>query len=157
MTFEVYKSEYNPSSLIGQVGGDIGTEVLSGYIDELFYTITATPEDTDITTYQYRKLYIKNEYSTPSTNTRVWIDALEHEDQISLSLSTGFTGTISNPTGEEPVGATGWQLPTNYAEGIDIGTLPSNGYTGVWVRQSLSGISIPDPYATFRVYIGGLV
>lgn len=155
MTFKIYKSEYNPSNLTGQVGGDIGSSTLSGYIDELFYNISANPEGVD-TTYQYRKVFIKNEYATQSTNTRIWVDAIEHDDQISLSLASGLTDTSATPTGE-PAGVTDWSLPRNYAEGIDIGSLGPNTYSGVWIRQSLSGVTTPDPYATFRIYVGGLV
>lgn len=155
MTFKIYKSEYNPSNLTGQVGGDISSSTLSGYIDELFYNISTNPEGID-TTYQYRKVFIKNEYATQSTNTRIWIDALEHDDQISLCVATGLTDTSTSPTGE-PLGVTSWSLPRNYAEGIDLGSIGPSTYSGVWIRQSLSGVTSPDPYATFRIYVGGIV
>lgn len=155
MTFKIYKSEYNPSNLTDQVGGDISALELSGYIDELFYDISVNPGDSTVV-YQYRKVFVKNEYETQSTNTRIWIDALEHEDQVSLALEGSASDVSSSPTGQ-PAGVTSWTLPRNYAEGIDLGSIPANSYTGVWVRQSLSGLISPDPYASFRIYVGGII
>jgi len=156
MSFEIYKPEYNPSNLTGQVGGNIGSEMLSGYVNELFQHVTSPPSGLDDTAHQYRKIFIKNGYTSTSTNTRVWVDAIEHVDQISLASSTGLTDTSDSSTGI-PAGISGWTSPSNYAEGLSIGTLTANAYTGVWVRQALSGISTPDPYATFRIYVGGIV
>lgn len=156
MTYRVYKSEYNPSNLTGQVGGDISSQILSGYINELFQHVSSPPSGISTTAYQYRKVFIKNTYSNVSTNTRVWFDAVEHETQIALANSTGMTDIGSSSTGQ-PIGISGWTSPSNYAEGVSIGTLSPNAYTGVWIRQALSGVSSPDPYATFRLYIGGIV
>lgn len=156
MTFKIYKSEYNPSNLTGLVGGSISTQTLSGYINELFYHVTSPPSGIDVTAYQYRKVFIKNEHSSSSTNTRVWIDSAEHEDQISLCNSDTYSDLSTSPTGE-PTNVTGWISPSNYAEGLSLGTLSANGSTGVWIRQALSDISSPDPYATFRLYAGGLL
>lgn len=154
--FKFYKSEYNPPSLTGQVGGDISSEMLSGYIGELFYNVSVPPSGVNTTFYQYRKVFIKNEHAALSSNTRLWIDAIEHPSQISIALSLGLDDISSTATGQ-PVGVSGWVAPSNYAEGLSIGTLNSNAYTGVWVRQALSGISTPDPYASFRIYAGGIV
>lgn len=156
MTFQIYKSEYNPSDLTGQVGGNIGSEILSGYINELFQHVSSPPSGLATTSYQYRKVFVKNAYTSTSTNTRVWVDAIEHVDQISLAGSTGISDIGATSTGE-PIGISGWVSPSNYAEGISIGTLTSNASTGVWIRQALSGVSTPDPYATFRIYVGGIV
>lgn len=154
--FKVYKSQYNPSNLTGIVGGAIGTEVLSGYLGELFYHVDAPPSGIDTTSNQYRKIFIKNTYTTTSTYTRVWIDSLEHVDQISIANSYSLSDSSSTPTGA-PASVSGWALPTNYAEGMPIGTLAPNAYTGIWIKESLSGITNPDPYATFRIYIGGIL
>tara|TARA_R110002074_G_scaffold402324_1_gene607046 strand:+ start:96379 stop:96852 length:474 start_codon:yes stop_codon:yes gene_type:complete len=156
MSFQIYKPEYNPSDLTGQVGGNIGSEILSGYINELFQHISSPPSGLDTTSYQYRKVFIKNEHTSTSTNTRVWVDAIEHVDQISLAESTGVEDSSTSSTGE-PVGISGWRSSSNYAEGVSLGTLTSNAYSGVWIRQALSGVSTPDPYATFRIYVGGIV
>lgn len=154
--FLIYKAQYNPSNLTGQVGGDISTYQLSGYIGELFYHITAPASGVDDVTYQYRKVFFKNSYNRTSTNTRVWVDAAEHLDQLSICASYSMTDTTTTPTGQ-PSGVTGWVTPLNYSQGIDLGTLATNAYTGIWIRQALSGITSPDPYATFRLYVGGLV
>jgi hypothetical protein len=156
MTYKLYKSEYNPSNLTGQVGGYISSQELSGYVNELFQSVTSPPSGIDTTAYQYRKVFIKNEYTSTSTNTRVWIDAVEHPEQISLARSTGLGDTHTSSTGES-IGISGWSSPSNYAEGVSIGTLTSNASTGLWIRQALSGISSPDPYATFRIYVGGII
>ena len=156
MTYTIYKSEYNPSNLTGQVGGSIGSEILSGYINELFQHVASPPSGLSTTSYQYRKVFIKNTYASTSTNTRVWLDAIEHPDQISLSKATGASDLSTSSTGA-PVGAYSWMSPSNYAEGVSLGTLTSNAHSGVWIRQALSGVSTPDPYATFRLYIGGIV
>jgi len=154
--FVVYKSEYNPPNLTGQVGGNISTSVLSGYINELFYHVDSLPSGVTEATQQYRKIFIKNTYTKTSTNTRVWFDAIEHEDQIYIARSTGMVDFSSNAA-TPPSGVSGWTTPTNYVEGINIGTLSPNAYTGVWIRQTLSGISSPDPYASFRITIGGII
>lgn len=154
--FQIYESQYNPQNLTGQVGGDIGSDILSGYLGELFYHIETPPSGIDTVTYQYRKVFIRNGYSLKSTYTRVWIDSLEHTDQISLANSSTLTDTSSSATGA-PLMVSGWTLPTNYAEGLALGTLNPNAYTGFWIRQGLSGVTSPDPYATFRLYVGGVV
>lgn len=154
--FEIYKSQYNPVDFTGQVGGNIGSEVLSGYVNELFQHVTSPPSGVNETAYQYRKIFIKNTYITASTHTRVWIDAIEHPEQITMDNSSGLADTTYASTGE-PVGVTGWNTTTNYDDALSIGTLNPNAYTGVWLRQSLSGIDIPDPYATFRIYVGGVI
>lgn len=154
--FDIYKSEYNPSDFTGQVGGGIGTEVLSGYLNELFQHVTAPPSGLDDVAFQYRKIFIKNTHPTTSTNTRVWIDAIEHSEQITIDNASGLADTTYASTGE-PIGVTGWKETSNYADALSIGTLSANASTGVWLRQTLSGIDNPDPYATFRIYVGGLV
>jgi hypothetical protein len=154
--YKLYKPEYNPNSLTGTVGGNIGSQLLSGYLGELFYHISTPPSGVNETTYQYRKVFIRNTYSRSSTYTRVWIDAVEHEDQISVAKSSALSDTSSSPTGS-PAGVSGWVSPSSFAEGLSLGTIPPNTYTGIWIRQALSGVSTPDPYATFRLYVGGVI
>ena len=61
------------------------------------------------------------------------------------------------PTGE-PTGVNTWVSPADYNAGLVLGTLSGNGGTsGLWIRQTLSGINVGDPYASFRVYVGGLI
>ncbi|MCB1713367.1 MAG: hypothetical protein KDH96_13145 [Candidatus Riesia sp.] len=154
--FKVYKPEYNPQDLSGQVGGTITSNLFSGYLNELFYHVSVPPSGVDEVAYQYRKLFIKNEHTTSSTNTRIWLDSLEHPSQISICRSSGLSDYTSSATGE-PSGVTGWVSPTNYAEGLSLGTMTSSAYSGVWIRQALSGIEEPDPYSSFRIYIGGII
>lgn len=154
--YKLYKPEYNPNALTGTVGGNIGSQILSGYVGELFYHVSSPPSGVNDTVYQYRKVFIKNNYSKSSTFTRVWIDSIEHEEQISIATSSSLSDTASSPTGT-PAGVSNWVSPSSFAEGLNLGTIPSNTYTGIWIRQSLSGISNPDPYATFRLYVGGVI
>lgn len=153
--YHFFQSQYNHLSLTGTVGGNISSTGLSGYLGELFYHNAAPPTGTNLTTYQYRKVFIKNGYSTESTETKVWVDALEHDGQISIANSYNLTDSSNADT--EPTNVTGWVETSNYVDGLDIGTLVSNGYTGLWIRQELNGITSPDPYATFRLYVGGLI
>jgi len=154
--YKIYKPEYNPIALTGTVGGGIGSQTLSGYMDELFYHVSSPPSGTNETVYQYRKVFIKNDYTKSSTFTRIWIDSIEHEDQISIAKSVSLSDTSASPTGA-PAGVTNWVSPSNFAEGLSLGTIASNSYTGIWIRQALSGITNPDPYATFRLYVGGVI
>lgn len=155
MTFKVYHSQYNSSSLTGQVGGGISSSLLSGYLSELFYHVEAPPSGTTDVFYQYRKVFIKNTYSTTSDQTKVWLDALEHPEQISIALSASMSDSSTTPTGQ-PAGVTGWLNPTTYATGLSIGSLTPNAYTGIWIREALSGISTADPYSSFRLVVGGI-
>lgn len=154
--FKVYKPENNPANLTGQVGGNISPYLVSGYLNEIFYHIDAPASGAPVTTVQYRKVFVKNTYSSTSTYTRVWIEAIEHEDQIYIANCTGLVDATTSPV-TPPSGVSGWVAPSNYTEGLDLGTLNPNGHTGFWLQQYLSGISNPDPYATFRLRIGGIV
>lgn len=154
--FLIYHSQYNPSNLTGAVGGDIGSTQLSGYLNELFYHVAVPPSGINTTSHQYRKVFIKNTYPNSSTNTRIWLDSVEHEQQISISRSASLSDTSTTPTGQ-PSTVTGWVTPYNYSEGLNLGAITTNAYTGFWIRQSLSGIYYEDPFATFRLNIGGLV
>lgn len=154
--FKVYHATYNPHNLTGQVGGAITTTPYSGYLDELFYNVSAPPSGTD-SVYQYRKLYIKNEFLVASNSTRVWVDAVDHPEQITIALATGSHNIVATNPITEPTGISDWVESTNYTDGIELGTLSVNSYTGVWVRQKLENIVEEDPFATFRLYVGGIV
>lgn len=154
--FKFFKSLHNPSNLTGSVGGEISTVELSGYLGELFAYVASPPEETTGAYYQYRKIFVKNEHEFSSTNTRLWLDAEQHPGQISISIQTGGSATMANAT-TEPSGISSWTNPTNYSEGIEIGTISPNAHTGIWLRQTLSNITEPDPYASLRLYIGGIV
>ena len=152
--YKFYLPEYNSAYLTGQIGGDITATLYTGYIGELLATITNAPTGNVSGIYQYRKLFIKNEYSSTTTSTRVWIDSVEHSGQVSIALASGID-YISNS--DEAPTISGWSTATNWSDGIEIGTMPSNSYTGIWIREYLSGISQSDPYATFRIGVGGLI
>lgn len=154
--YNFYHPQSNPRNLTGQVGGAISSTLFSGYLNELFYHIAAPPSGLD-PTYQYRKLFVKNEFLASSTDTRVWIDAIDHVDQISISFITGSNNaTIATPS-TEPAGVVEWVSPTTYADGLEIGTLNINASTGIWLRETLSNIVEEDPFASFRLYVGGIV
>lgn len=152
--FRFYLPENNPSDLTGVVGGDISPITYTGYVGELLVDIPSAPSGNLTGEYQYRKLFVKNEYSTSSTNTRLWLDSVEHSGQISVSVAINNDSILNSRT--EPSSVT-WSSPYNWVEGINLGTLASNSYTGIWIRQYLSGITESDPYATFRLGVGGLI
>lgn len=152
MSLKLYHSEYNPSGLSGTVGGDISSNEYSGFWSEVISYTTAPPTGTTGLT-QYRKIYLKNETSANRTQIRVWLDAVEHPSQIKIALASG-TDSLSDPTGN--LSGYTWTAPANYINGLDIGSLGTGEYTGIWIQQTLSGISSGDNYAAFRLYIGAL-
>lgn len=154
--FNIYLSEYNPNNLTGQVGGDISSSTLSGYVTELFPHVSSPPSGTSESHVQYRKVFVKNEYDYASDETRIWIEGAEHPDQVSVAIATGVSEVLASGT-VAPTGNGAWRTPTNYANGISIGTLPASSYSGIWIRQTLSGIASADPYVSFRLYIGGVL
>lgn len=154
--FTIYKPQYNPTNLSGTVGGTYTTVPLSGYLGELFAHSDSPPSGVDSSFIQYRKIFVRNENEGTTTYTRIWIDAAEHPEQISIARETSLYDTSTSPTGQ-PAGVTGWVSPSNYVEGLEIGTMLENAYTGIWVREVLTNILSPDPYATFRLVIGGVL
>lgn len=153
MNFTAYLPEYNPSNLTGTVGGTISSTQFSGYVNELFYHVSTPPSGAESGFFQYRKLYIKNVSAFNYIGCRVWVDSVEHPEQIKIQLASGLD-TTTNPITAPTLSGT-WESPSNYAEGISLGTLNINNSTGIWIRQELSGISEEDPYATFRLSCGG--
>ena len=156
MSYIFYKSASNPTTTGEVVGGDITTVELSGYLGELFPRVDAPPEDTNLSTVQYRKIFVKNEYTFSSANTRLWLDAEQHRGQIAIAVQTGLSDTIANGLAA-PSGISDWANPTNFSNGLEIGTLGVNSYTGVWLRQTLTDIHEADPYASLRLYVGGII
>jgi len=154
--FKFFQAQYNPQDLTGTVGGSISTLELSGYLGELFTYTVAPPEEYTGAYYQYRKIFVMNDYESSSSNTRLWLDAQQHPDQISIAVQTGGTPTVANAS-TEPNGITTWAQPSNFSEGVEIGTMTSSSYTGVWLRQKLSEVTEADPYSSLRIYIGGII
>ena len=154
--YNFYKAEYNPNNLTGQVGGSSTTINLSGYLGELFPRVDAPPTESDRVYTQYRKIFIKNEYDSTSNNTRLWLDAEQHRGQIAIAVQTGVSYSITSGS-VEPTGISSWANPQNYANGLEIGTLTANSITGVWVRQTLTSITEPDPFVSLRLHIGGIL
>lgn len=153
--FTVYLPENNPTGLVGTVGGDISSLILTGYVGELLSTIPAVPTGATTGVYQYRKIFVKNQYTTASTDTKVWLSDVEHPEQISIALGVG-SDSIDDAT-TSPTGISTWYSPYTWVDGLLIGTMNSNSYSGVWIREYLSGVSSSDPYATFSINFGGLV
>lgn len=153
--FNFYKSTYNPVGLSGTVGGAISSVPLSGYLNELFAHVDAPPSGIE-PVYQYRKIHIVNEFVTTSTYTKVWLDEVDHTDQLSIALEPSGSSQSSSPT-TAPSGISTWYSPSNYVEGISIGTLVSSAHTGLWIRQTLTGIVEEDPFATCRICVGGII
>ena len=155
MSFRFYKSEFNPTGLTGLVGGDVTVDELSGYLGELFAYQYAYPADTTGAVVQYRKLFVKNTYGTTATDTRLWFDAEHVSGQMSVALETGEinTGLVTYP----PPGLSGWAYPQDYTGGFRLGDLTSNEYVPIWLRQTLVNIETTNPYASLRIYVGGVV
>lgn len=151
--WEFYHTTNNPTGLTETVGGTISTNFLAGNLNELFTYVNAPPSGTDLSTIQYRKLHIKNPSSATLTGVRLWVDAVDHDDQIAIGVEvTGGQDTVNANTLPTSVS---FSQPITYNTGLSLGTFVPNFHTGVWVRQTLSGIHEPDPYATFRINIGG--
>ena len=155
MSFKFFGCTYNPTGLTGTVGGSISSVELSGYLGELFYHQRAYSSDTTGTVIQYRKFYVKNTYSTTSDDTRLWFDAQHVSGQMAVALETGspLTGNVL----DGPSGLSGWSAPTSYSGGFRLGDIATNGYTGIWMRQTLTQIDESVPYVSLRVYVGGVV
>lgn len=157
MTYKFFHSVDNPTGLTGSVGGAIDvTNPFSGYLDELFVHVAAPPSGINTGAFQYRQLYVRNDQAKTSTSTRIWLDSVEHSGQIHIGLASGTAQSSASPTGE-PAGVPIWYHPIDYSTGLEIGSMATGAASGVWLRQSLSGIVINDPYATFRFHIGGIV
>lgn len=155
--FNFYKTTYNPTGYTtGVVGGPITSVLVSGYIGELFPTREAPPEGYGNVYTQYRKIHVKNEYQSTSTNTTVWLSSVEHPDQIAIALEYTGNSTINSGVAA-PQYIDTWYSPTTYAEGVLIGTLSPNASTGVWIKQTLTGTAKADNFASFSIKIGGVV
>lgn len=150
--YKLYIPEHNPNNVTGQVGGAISETLVSGYVDEVFPHVAAPPSGQTDPFIQYRKVFIKNEYESDSSNTRIWVEGAEHLDQIEVGLGTS-SDVIVNGTTAPSVSL--WRSPTSYSNGLEIGALSKNSSVGVWLKQSLSGVINPDPYVSFRLYVGG--
>jgi hypothetical protein len=155
MSFKFFKSQFNPTGLTGKVGGSIVETELSGYLGELFAHQYAYPIESTGAVVQYRKVFVKNEYSMTSTDTRIWLDAQHTSGQIYLALQTGSlgTGSVQRP----PSDLYGWVAPNSYSGGLNIGTLHPTESTGIWLRQTLTSIESSNPYTSLRLYVGGIV
>lgn len=154
--FVFYTPQYNPTTTGSTIGGNITNNELSGYLSELFPRVSAPPEESTGSYIQYRKIFIKNEHTLQSLNTRLWLDAEQHRGQIAIAVQTGVSNTIANAA-SEPTGISDWANPSNYSNGLEIGTLTAGSHTGVWLRQTLTAITEPDPYASLRLYVAGIV
>jgi len=158
MSFVFYNSTNNPTGLSGTVGGTADTNTpLSGYLGELFTHVFSPPSGLNISgAFQYRKVSVKNGHSSTSRETRAWLDAVEHSGQVSIALEASTNQTSTSPTGE-PSNVTTWSSAADYNSGLELGNMLAGSISGIWIRQELSGIQSPDPYASFTIVVGGLV
>ena len=156
--FGLFHTSNNPTGLAGTVGGAITTTGYVGSLGELFVHVDAPPSGTVNPVFQYRKVHLKNISSSVVTGIYVWLDGVEHTGQIHLGIERATNQTISAPTGsaQAPAGVS-FSNPFNYSGGTFLGTLTGQESTGIWLRQTLSGIHSPDPYATFILSCGGII
>ena len=151
--WEFFHTTNNPTGLTDTIGGAISTSALAGNLNELFTYVDAPPSGTDLSAIQYRKFHIKNASTTTLTGVKVWVDAIEHSDQIAIGIESGNAESIANAS-TAPTSVEFFQ-PQAYTTGLLLDGLVTSYHTGVWIRQILSGNHEPDPYASFRVNIGG--
>ncbi len=158
MSISFYRPLSNATGLTGFVGGQISTGRLYGVLNELFAHVPSPPSGTIGVYNQYRKVYIKNEYVTPVINIVAWVEGAEHPEQLYLGLETStsqeITGALIAPSG---ISGSGWYTTSGYGHGMPIGSMGPSAATGIWIKQELSGINYPDPYATFTLKVGGQV
>lgn len=156
MAFRFFLSEYNPTGLTGLVGGALGAIELSGYLGELFAYTEAYPPETNLAVYQYRKLYLVNNYGQDCSDVRVWLDAEHVTGQIQLSLDVG--GPTTGAVNIAPTGLVGsWTAPKNYSLGLQVGTMSNGEAKAIWLKQTLTGIETSNPYTSLRLYAGGIL
>jgi hypothetical protein len=156
MSLYFYKPT-NPAqnSLTGHVGSGISTGRFVGTINEIFAHVPAPPSGTDNVFYQYRKVYIKNTYLTTVAGVGAWIEAGEHPEQLDVGLETTANQFITSPTGAPT--SINWIHATGYRSALQIGSLAPSASSGIWIRQTLSGIEQPDGYVAAILYSAGVV
>ena len=147
----VFYGPENHSSGLNEIeGGALSlTSPLSGDLGELFGHVEPI---TGVGLFQYRKLFIRNESYNRLTGVKVWFDSEEYSGRLTLGPEfvedQTIGDTLSTPTG---VLFSGY---TNYTSGFSISDLLPYSATGFWLRQSYSGLSGQDSYATARIYVG---
>lgn len=152
----LYNTTYNPTGLVGTVGGaaDTGSLVV-GTVRELFSHVYSAPSGVGDPHYQYRKVHVQNLSNESYENVRIWLDAVEHEDQISVGFEKSWNSTVSSPTTEPS--EVDWSSAGSYVSGQEAsGVFSPGAVTGVWIRQKLENIQESDPYSSFRIVVGGL-
>jgi len=156
--FGLYHTSANPTGLSGSVGGAISSTGIVGTLGELFAYVDSPPSGTTDPVFQYRKVHIKNISANVITGIYTWLDGVEHTGQIDIGVERETDQSITAPTGsaQAPTNVT-FSDPYNFSGGTFIGTLTGSESTGIWIRQTLSGIHSPDPYATFILNFGGIV
>ena len=157
-SWEWHHTTHNPTGLASAVGGDITGALLQGNLNELFAYISAPPSGSSAGIEQYRKIHVKNISSFTLTGVRLWLDAVEHSGQIDIGIEElNATQTISDATGAAPTSVLfGRPIDFNSGTGIGTSSFPPNHSTGVWIRQTLTGVDEPDPYASLRLTVGGI-
>ncbi|RMH13285.1 MAG: hypothetical protein D6698_14205 [Gammaproteobacteria bacterium] len=153
MSVNFYHTANNPRDLSSTVGGAISSTGYTGYLSELFVYVDSPPSGSQSALNQYRKLHIKNDDNVTYTGVKVWLYGIEHPDQVSIGLEASASQTISSATGSPPTSVT-FSAPTDYINGLDVGSLAPGQSTGIWLKVTLSGITDPDKYATFSVTVG---
>lgn len=150
--FKFYKPLYNPTGMSGTVGGEITTEELLPRKNALF-----APRNTSelSVSEQYRKLFIKQVYSTTMTGLTVELVNTEHSDQITFGIATGdineyITSPLTSPTGVAITGSTSSSVMYT-GSGIAGTVIP------VWLKQTIGVNSGDDDFVSFQLRILGTI
>ena len=151
-----FNTAYNPTGFQGTVGGSAQTgSPVQGQLRELFAHVESPPSGIGDPAYQYRKVHVQNLSNDTYEHVRIWLDAVEHPDQISIGFEESWNSSVSDPT-TEPSTVT-WTSATSFVSGQEAsGNFSPGTITGVWIRQKLENIQEPDPFVSFRIYVGGL-
>ena len=163
--FNFYEPQYNPTGLVGIVGGQMTTTLLQ---PKLGYFIADMPIPDATTEYQFRKFYVKQTEDGTFQDVKVSLINVEHSDQITFFVDSGVSGdhdSATNPmsTTVYPTGTYGSLISSNfsgnsstpiyYTGSIGGATTVSGEFFPVWIRQEIDSSDTDDKLASFIVQV----
>lgn len=147
--FSFYKPQYNPTGMVGTVGGAISSTQLLPRKDTLFAS-----RDTSelIAVSQYRKFYAKQVADVTLTGVKVEIANVDMSSQIYFGVTTGTNDYVTDPT----IAPTGVDLTGNYLYPVYLtGSYTLNSTIPIWVKQVISANTSDDDFVSFQLRIVG--